>query len=171
MASPQHELVDLIDEQGRTVGVVTRQEMRAQRLRHRCVYLLVFDHQGQLFIHQRTSSKDVFPAYWDLTVGGVLTAGETFDQGAIREGEEELGVAIQPTALFPIEYADERTVVHGMVYHVHHDGPFTLQASEIAQGRFIPIDELDHWMQVHQFCPDGIEVWKEYASRGGSVGL
>src|SRR5437764_413672 len=80
------------DWQGRTVGTVPRREMRGRRLPHRCTYVLVFNRRGELFVHLRTPTKDVYPSHWDVAVGGVLAAGETFDRGAARELREELGV-------------------------------------------------------------------------------
>src|SRR5437763_1144225 len=74
---PALELVDVLDDDGRPVAVMTRGEMRGKRLPHRCVYLLVFNRRGELVIHQRTPTKDVYPSYWDVTVGGVLAAGES----------------------------------------------------------------------------------------------
>src|SRR6516162_6221751 len=121
---PSTELVDVIDDAGRTVGVVTRREMRTRRLPHRCVYLLVFNTKGELFVHQRTATKDVFPSHWDVAIGGVLATGESFVTGARREAGEELGVEVTPEPLFPFRYADAATVVQGMVYRTLHDGPF-----------------------------------------------
>jgi isopentenyldiphosphate isomerase len=156
------ELVDVIDAEGRTVGVVTRAEMRARRLPHRCTYTLVFNSRGELFIHLRTATKDVFPSYWDVTIGGVLAAGESFDDGARREAREELGVDIEPKRLFPFRYQDATTIVHGMVYRVDHDGPFRLQPEEIVRGEFVSLDVL-HDRSTHQsFCPDGLAVLREY---------
>ena len=73
MSSAGDELIDWLDDAGQVIGRVTRRQMRTQRLPHRCVYLLVFNSRGDLFVHQRTANKDVFPSHWDLTVGGVLT--------------------------------------------------------------------------------------------------
>src|SRR5688500_17991211 len=95
------ELVDVIDDAGQTIGAVTRREMRSQRLPHRCAYILVFNERGELFIHLRTATKDVFPSHWDSTIGGVLAAGESFDEGARREVIEELGVSLAVEPLFP----------------------------------------------------------------------
>lgn len=91
MIDPGTELVDVVDDDGHPIARVTRREMRARRLPHRCVYLLVFDAAGRIFVHQRTATKDVFPSRWDMTIGGVLAAGEDFETGARRELEEELG--------------------------------------------------------------------------------
>src|SRR6516165_6780793 len=99
IVEPDQELVDVIDDDGRTIATVPRREVRARRLPHRCVYVLVFNHQGDVFIHLRTPSKDVYPSHWDVTVGGVLAAGESFDAGAVREVGEELGVTAVPEPL------------------------------------------------------------------------
>src|SRR6476646_4167697 len=111
-----HELVDVIDYDGNNVRVVTRREMRENNLPHRCTYVLVFNSRGELFVHQRTPLKDVYPLYWDVCVGGVLTAGESFDDSAVREVREEIGVDAPVEKLFPFRYQNERTFAHGMVY-------------------------------------------------------
>ena len=159
------EMVDIIDSEGHTVGTVSRQEMRGRRLPHRCVYILVFNRRGELFVHLRTPTKDVYPGYWDVAIGGVLAAGETFDQGAVREGREELGVDITPEPLFPFRYEDAASVVQGMVYRVEHDGPFQLQAEEIERGEFLPLSEVLERTRTEKFCPDGLGVLAEYKRR------
>src|SRR5947207_9618814 len=165
---PALELVDVLDDEGRPVAVMTRREMRGQRLPHRCVYLLVFNRRGELFIHLRTPTKDVYPSYWDVTVGGVLAAGESFDAAAVREGGEEIGVELTPEPLFPFRYADAASVVHGMVYRATHDGPFRLQPEEIVRGEFVPVAEALARIDREPFCPDGVEALRQYLRRVGA---
>ncbi len=162
MNDPANDLVDVVDDAGHVVGIVTRQEMRRGRLPHRCVYVLVFDSRGRLLIHQRTASKDVFPSYWDVCVGGVLAAGESFDDSARRESGEELGVDLNPEPLFPFRYSDEQTTVHAMVYRANHNGPFQFQPEEVQSGRFVEICELNGHFSRLRFCPDGLQIWQEY---------
>src|SRR5262245_57502655 len=131
---PGGELVDVIDDAGRTIGTVTRREMRVRRLPHRSVYILVFNSAGELFVHLRTSTKDVYPSHWDVAIGGVLVAGESFEQGAAREGREELGVALELTPLFPFAYSDSASIAQAFAYAARHDGPFRLQPEEIVCG-------------------------------------
>ena len=159
------ELVDVLDDHGRVVGTVTRAEMRARRLPHRSVYVLVFNARGELFVHLRTATKDVFPSHWDPAVGGVLQAGETFDQAAHRESEEELGVAVTPEPLFPVHYADAHTIVHGMAYEARHDGPFRLQPEEIVRGEFLSLDAMAEHAARVPYCPDGLAVVAEFRRR------
>src|SRR2546422_5277119 len=47
------------------------------------------------------------------------------------EAREELGVDLEPEPLFPLRYADERIVVHGMVYRARHDGRSEEHTSEL----------------------------------------
>lgn len=159
------ELVDVIDAAGNTIGTVTRQEMRARRLPHRCVYILVFNRVGELFVHLRTPTKDVFPAHWDVAVGGVLVAGESFEQGAQRELHEELGVAAELEMLFPYRHMDDATVVGAMVYRATHDGPFRYQPEEVVEGEFLTIATALARAQELPFCPDGLAVLAEYLRR------
>jgi 8-oxo-dGTP pyrophosphatase MutT (NUDIX family) len=159
------ELVDVVDDAGAVVGRVTRREMRARRLPHRSTYVLVFHHDGRVFVHLRTATKDVYPSHWDVCVGGVVAAGETFDAGAAREVAEELGVAAVPVPLFPFRFADDTTTVHGMVYRAIHDGPFHLQPEEVVRGEFVAPDEVGARAGREPFCPDGLAVWDEYRRR------
>src|ERR1041385_1673750 len=111
--SPAEELVDVIDDAGNTVGAVTRGEMRERKLPHRFTYVLVFNARGDLFIHLRTPTKDVFPSYWDVCIGGVLSAGETYAIGVRREIREELGIDAEARELFPFWYRGTESFAHG----------------------------------------------------------
>jgi isopentenyldiphosphate isomerase len=164
--SAADELVDVIDDAGRTVGVVTRREMRRGRLPHRSTAVLVFDPAGRLFIHLRTPTKDVFPSHWDVAVGGVLAAGESYADGVRREVQEELGIDAVPEDLFLLRYEDAATVVQTRCYRLVHDGPFQLQAEEIVRGEFVPVPEVLARSERVPFCPDGLEVLRTYLARG-----
>ena len=126
--SAADELVDVVDEDDRVLRRATRAEMRRANLLHRAVYILVRSSRGELFVHRRTTTKDVYPGYWDVTVGGVVGAGEDYDIAARRELAEEIGVAcddIEP--LFAVRYEDRSTRLVGRAYLARHDGPFRLQ--------------------------------------------
>src|SRR5262249_32606977 len=109
--------------------------------------------------------KDVYPAHWDVAVGGVLAAGESFEVGAARELREELGVAAPLQALFPVRYADADNVIHGMAYRAEHEGPFRFQPEEFVRGEFIDLDTLTVRAAREAFCPDGLVVLAEYRRR------
>ena len=161
----------MVDDAGLTVAVVTRREMRARRLPHRSTFILVFNRRGELFIHLRTATKDVFPSYWDPCVGGVLAAGEDYDAGAARELAEEIGVRSALERLFPLRYDDAHTVVHGMVYRARNDGPFHLQPEEVVRGEFLALALVEERAASGPFCPDGLAALAEYRRRLGAGSL
>lgn len=161
------ELVDVVDADGRTIDTVPRHVMRTQRLPHRCCYILVFNRAGELLIHRRTPTKDVYPGHWDVCVGGVVGAGETFDEAAARELQEEIGVDASLEALFPFRFADASTTVHGLVYRAVHDGPFRFQPEEVVEGRFLVPDAVTAHAHDVPYCPDGLAVLARFRDRQG----
>jgi isopentenyldiphosphate isomerase len=157
------EAVDVVDQDDRVIRQATRAEVRAQNLRHRATYILLFNGKGQLFVHQRTVSKDVYPGCFDVAIGGVLAAGEGYDQAARRELAEELGVTAVPLRrVLQFQYEDAGNQVNGTVYTGTYDGPLRLQADEIVSGEWLDLDVVIERTQHAAFCPDGVEALYRY---------
>ncbi len=160
------EMVDVVDEHDHVVRQATRREVRQKQLWHRSVYIFVFNPAGQLFVHRRTDTKDIYPGYWDVAVGGVLAAGESYDQGARRELEEELGVAGVPLRrLFALRYDDATNRVCGMVYSCTTGAPLHLDPVEIAAGEWLDLATVLERTQQSPFCPDGLEALRVYLAK------
>jgi isopentenyldiphosphate isomerase len=160
--NPADELLDRLDESGKVIGVVSRAVVRQLSLPHRCAYVLVFNSRGELFIHQRAATKDVFPSHWDVCVGGLPAAGEPFRDAARREAREEIGVELELEELFPVFHRVGDFAVHGMVFRAVHDGPFTYQVEEVTRGEFVPVAEVEPRFRRDPFCPDALAVWAEF---------
>jgi len=160
------ELVDIVDTQDRVVGQASRKEVRAGQLRHRSVYILVFNPTGQLFVHQRTTTKDIYPGYYDVAFGGVVGAGEAVDAAARRELREEAGVtSVRLRRVLGFQFDDDSNHVNGTVYSATYDGLLDLQASEVAGGRWMDLDDVVELSQHQPICPDGIEALRLYLDR------
>ncbi len=156
------EIVQIVDADNRAVSSCSRSAMRAERLIHRACYILVFNKKGELFVQKRTMTKDIYPGHWDVAAGGVVLAGESYEESAERELFEELGIYETPlTFLFDFYYEDIRNRVWGRIHTCFHDGPFHLQAEEIEYGRFMSIDEALALCQTEPFTPDGAELLKK----------
>jgi len=156
---PSLENVAIVDRQDRVVGAAPRHLMRSERLIHRASYILVFNDQGDLFIQKRTIDKDVYPGYWEVAAGGVVLAGENYEQSAAREIAEELGLTdVALHYRFQHYYEDQEIRVWGAVFTCQHNGPFHLQRSEIEEGRFVDLRTLDDLVRKKPFTPDGLEI-------------
>ena len=155
------ELVEEVAPDGSVLRVVTRAEMRAGRLRHRCVYLLVV-HDGRLLVHRRADDKDVWPGRWDVAAGGVVTAGEAWDDAARRELAEELGIDAVPVPVGDGSWDGDEAKVVGRVYVVDHGGPFRFDDGEVVEARFVDGAELDALLATEATCPDSVAVGLPY---------
>src|SRR6266498_3247086 len=129
--STADEIVAIVDEHNNVVGAAPRREMRARNLPHRSTYILVFNSRGALYVQKRTMKKDVFPGYYDVAAGGVVLAGESYEEGARRELGEELGItATRLEALFEFYFASPDARVWGAAFKCVHDGGIVLQEEE-----------------------------------------
>ncbi|MFE9094748.1 NUDIX hydrolase [Streptomyces sp. NPDC007264] len=157
------ELIDIVDENDRIIGQLPRGEAYARGLRHRCAFVLARDAEDRIFVHRRTPTKLVFPSLYDMFVGGVVGAGETYDDAALREAEEELGVRglPRPEPLFTFLYDDGAgRSWWSSVYQVRCELPVSPQAEEIAWHDFLPEDEVERRLSEWTWVPDGLVAYQ-----------
>lgn len=152
------ELVDIIDENDVVIATVTRAEMRRQVLRHRAVFIVVVDNSDRVLVHRRSSTKDIWPGWLDLAVGGVLRSGESYEEGAVRELAEEIGVDTADVTVFDDGKArpfdDEEISLLGRCFLLNHSGPFTFRDGEISEAWWVPLVELEALTRSERFLPD-----------------
>ncbi|MEV3930859.1 MULTISPECIES: NUDIX domain-containing protein [unclassified Streptomyces] len=171
--NPADEILDLVDENDEVVGQMARGEATARGLRHRCVFIEARDPEGRLFVHRRTATKLVFPSHHDMFVGGVVGAGESYDEAALREAEEELGVSglPRPTPLFTYLYESPAHSWWSYVYEVRCALPVRPQAEEVAWHTFLTDAELEERLDAWTWVPDGLEAYhrlREFRAAGGA---
>lgn len=157
------EIVTLYDAAGLPCGQAPRSRVRKENLRHGATAIVVTNPAGEIHVHRRTATKDVFPGLYDFAAGGVLTAGEDPAAGAARELAEELGVTGVP--LVPVgeaDYADEHTRYRAFRYRTTWDGPVRMQPEEVAWGDWIPLTELRRRVErrPNLFVPDSVALWR-----------
>ena len=100
------EWVEMVTATGTVLGIVPRKLVHSHNLLHRGIGLFVTkdraldpccsatEHESfpDLYVHQRTATKRIFPSLYDMFVGGVSGAGESAELTARREVSEELGL-------------------------------------------------------------------------------
>jgi len=160
------EIVVIVDREDNVVGSAPRSEMRARRLPHRATYILVLPSEGRLLVQKRTATKDVYPGLFDPVAGGVVLAGETYEEGAARELEEEMGISGVPLRReFKFWFEDAAIRVWGCVFSCHWSGPVTLQGEEVEYAVAMTFDEIE--ARPEQFTPDGLFVVRRYREEAG----
>ncbi|MFE2508569.1 NUDIX domain-containing protein [Streptomyces naganishii] len=161
--SAAEEILDIVDEQDRVVGRSPRGAAYAEGLRHRCAFIEVRDAEGRVFVHRRTPTKLVYPSFYDVFVGGVVGAGESYDDAALREAEEELGVSglPRPEFLFKFLYDDGAgRSWWSAVYQVRCELPVRPQAEEIDWHAFLTDEEVERRLAEWEWTPDGLAAYE-----------
>ena len=157
------EIVDLVDEEDHVLGKAPRREVRARNLLHREVAAIVRNPVGEIYVHRRADTKDVFPGMYDMFVAGVVTSGESYDDAVRRELAEELEVrGVEPVLLFKARYRDADINWWTCCYEVIWDRPIRHQEEEIAWGRFMSQAELTAQLDRLPFVPDGLAAFRRY---------
>lgn len=139
------EVFDIVNEADEVVGLATRSEVHGDpSLIHRVAHVLVFDSAGRLYLQRRAPDKDVQPDKWDTSVGGHVDAGERYEEAAAREMREELGITgarLEPLYryLHRNEYESEMVATFRAIW----DGAILIDPSEISEGRFWELGEID----------------------------
>ena len=166
------ELVTILDDGGRPCGVATRAQVRRDNLMHAATAVLVTRSDGRVYVHKRTTTKDIYPGAYDCWAGGVLAAGETPDVGARRELAEELG--IRDVALRPIlvtRFVDDHVRCVDHVFAVTWDGEVVNQPEEVAWGAWWTLEQLRARLAdpSFDFVPDGRRLLAECGLLEGST--
>ncbi|MDH6216840.1 NUDIX hydrolase [Streptomyces pseudovenezuelae] len=161
--NPADEILDIVDENDRVIGQFPRGKVYAEGLRHRCAFIQVRDARGRLFVHRRTPVKLVFPSLYDMFVGGVVGAGESYDSAALREAEEELGVSGLPAPEFLFKFLYDNGAGQSWwsaVYEVRCELPVSPQVEEVAWHDFLPDEEVERRLTEWEWVPDGLAAYE-----------
>jgi len=145
----QEELFDLVNENDEIVGVITRAQAHSDAtLIHRSIGVIVFNHQGEIYLQKRSNSKDTDPGKWGIAVGGHVASGQTYADAVERELWEELGVKGKPQFITKYITQMSNEIEVNAVYKLIHNGPFTLHPQEISKGRFFVLSDLEKQIQA-----------------------
>ena len=95
-ATPEEEWFDIVDEMGHELGLqAPRWFAHLTGLRHRVVHVLLTTPQGLLALQMRSHRRPDWPERISTTVAGHVKAGESWEQGAFSEIQEEIGLRVE----------------------------------------------------------------------------
>jgi len=162
-AASDRELVAWVDETDQVLGALPRAELRARGLIGRCTFILLFNSAGELCVHRRALSKALYPGYWDVAAGGMVTAGEAYDDSAARELAEELGIEAVELRFHEHFYFDQPdNHLWCAVYSAVSDAPLRLQPEEVIEAKFISLEQVEQERLSKPYCPDSLAALQRY---------
>lgn len=87
------EYLDLVNEKDEVIGRKLRSEVYAENLSNfRVVNAFVINSEGKIFTPRRAPTKKIFPLCLDMSMGGHVESGETYEESFKRELSEELNI-------------------------------------------------------------------------------
>ena len=92
----EDELMDVVDRHDNIVGQKKRSELYAEDSPNcRAINVFLVNVQGQIWIPRRTAHKQLYPLHLDMSCGGHVRSGESYEGALKREVAEELNIDIE----------------------------------------------------------------------------
>lgn len=137
------ELLNIVNESGKVIGVDTRENIHRKGLLHKEVHIWFVSPSGEIIFQHRAKNKDTFPNLLDATVGGHVEIGNDYITTAIKEIYEETGIHIKEVDLHSIKVikSSSKDLVTGRtnnvlraVFAYKFDGSLDLLKQESGEG-------------------------------------
>jgi isopentenyldiphosphate isomerase len=163
---PGELLTRVSDDDSVVLGPVERRLVHGNpELVHRSAHvLIVHPADGTLLLQKRSALKDTQPGKWDTSVGGHVSFGQSYEEAALREAEEELGIALKPEDLdflYTSRYRGTLESENVATYLCRHAGPFVPATDEISEIRFWSRAAIEAVLETETFTP---HFRQEYAA-------
>ncbi len=142
----------VVDQDDRVVDYLPIDELLPGDI-YRISALWLCNTAGQILIAQRSATKTNDPNRWGPAVAGTVEQGETYESNILKEMAEELNLYDVALGQGPKTFINDNG--YGLGYFVQAfigtlDRPvenFVLQTDEVAQVRWINLEELQTWLQ------------------------
>jgi isopentenyldiphosphate isomerase len=146
------EYMDIVNELDEVIGRDTRASIHARHDIHRGVHVFVVNGAGDLLLQLRAANRSYYPGHWDASVGGQVAAGESYEDAAARELEEELGCPPGPIHLVANydSFSTRQREKRALFTH-ECEGPFSVSAEEIDEVRFVAPSRVSQLMKLEPF--------------------
>ena len=145
------EIVDIIDEFDNVVGSAERYDSYRKKLRSRVSHVFVFNSDNQVLLQKRSRFK-TRPLHWHTSVNGTVQSGENYEDAAVREMEEEIGVALD------LHHFEKYNFIHPNghpvslgIFCAYSDGPFSPDPQEVHELQFFDLGALKR-LESEELC-------------------
>lgn len=95
----KEEQLEIVNENDEVVGLESRKVVHQKGLLHREIHIWFMTPNREIIFQHRAKDKDTYPDKLDATVGGHVEPETSYDETAIKEGDEETGVKLDPLKL------------------------------------------------------------------------
>jgi len=153
---PQNESLIEVDSDNKVIGPIPRGiAHKSPEKYYRTIFIIVKDEKDKVLLQKRSSSKDLYPNCWDLSVGGHVNYGETYTEAAIKELREELGIVTNVKGLrfigeVLVRLPSSNEFFHVFEYELKSVDEITLNADEVDSTMWMSIEQVKESMQQQE---------------------
>ncbi len=162
-----------VTENDEIIGAVPRKLCHGNpTLIHRAIHILVLNQQGQMLLQKRSQNKDTEPGKWDSSVGGHIGFGQSYEEAAIREAQEEIGVTLESLHfLYDLRIRDAFESENIKSYLAFSEGPFVPCPHELETLRFWSKAEILSCLYDGTFTPSFAMDFKRFLQTPWAIKL
>ncbi len=157
-----HPPIQIVDEDDNPIGGADMLQAYDNGQIHRIVFSWIRDEAGRVLLQKRSAMVVTFPSCWDVSAAGAVDEGETYEQAARREVEEELGITVddlQEVARFYHEIDVDRWHLKrfNRVYTAtaSSNTVFSPDPEEVSEAQWFTLDEVHQLIKEH---PDSVAL-------------
>jgi len=144
----KQEMIDVCNEKNEIIGKATLKEVHEKGLWYRSVGILIFNDKKELLVQTRGQDVILFPGCFEVSASGHVPLGNSYEQGALTELQEEIGINVHLKKIR--DFIEITNFSNGLknrsfsrIFEGEHNGPFTLQKSEVSSVRFMSLKKID----------------------------
>jgi isopentenyldiphosphate isomerase len=157
-SNPGELLTRVADDDSVILGPVERRLVHGNpALVHRSAHVLILHPaEGTLLLQKRSEHKDTQPGKWDTSVGGHVSFGQSYEEAALREAGEELGITLKSADLEFLHFLRFRSALESentATYLCLHAGPFRPDPDEVSALRFWTRAAIEAALGTDTFTP------------------
>jgi 8-oxo-dGTP pyrophosphatase MutT (NUDIX family) len=113
MTNQNIEMLEIVDESGKVIGLEDRKIIHEKGLLHKEVHVIFVTPQKEIIFQHREKDKASWPDSLDATAGGHVDPGEDILSAATREASEETGLHISSADLVDVG------IIRSNIYEPH----------------------------------------------------
>jgi isopentenyl-diphosphate Delta-isomerase len=154
------ELLYHVTKDDSVIGFVERSRAHQDQILHRSGMIFLVRSDGKILLQHRSPDKAIFPDCWDSSSSFHVTFGESYEQAARRELNEETGVSAQLSYLGKFSYhvPPENEIV--AVFLCKSDDPIRIDPAESAGESFHTEKEVNVIAASEKAAPWLRKGWK-----------
>lgn len=145
---PQDEQLTQVDEKNQIVGSISRKTAHESGdMYYRTIYVVIKNERNEILIEKRSGTKDLYPNCWDISVGGHVDFGKSYEETAVREVKEEMGLEISEEDLIfrgevLVRLPRSKEYFHVYEYRLKRKDKIVSAETEIAETRWMAMNEI-----------------------------